>query len=123
MRRRPGYPKDPPMPLLPNADRAFVAPRKITHYLLAHDHPKGGAKAAFFESFGFAMDRWQELSEALLAHAAANPVVAVHSTSSGTKYEISGPLPAPDGRTPIVKSVWIIDTGSTAPRFITAVPD
>jgi hypothetical protein len=111
------------MPALPNTTSAIVAPEKITRYLLDYSHPRGGAKAAFFESFGFSQVAWHELRDALLVHAATNAVVAVHSTSSGMKYEISGPLPAPDGRIPAVKSVWIIDTGSTVPRFITAVPD
>jgi hypothetical protein len=108
---------------LPNAENAIVADRKITHYLLSSDHPKGRAKAAFFSRFGFTLDDPVVLAKALLEHASANSVVAVHTSHSGVKYEISGPLAAPDGRLPIVKSVWIVDAGNPIPRFVTAVPD
>ena len=107
---------------LPNADRAVVPDRKITHYLLAREHPKGRAKAAFFQSFGFRLEEPEVLANALLEHATEHLVTAVRSSQSGTKYEISGSLTAPDGRLPIVKSVWIVDTGTDFPRFVTAVP-
>jgi hypothetical protein len=41
------------MPKLPNLDKATIDRRKITHYLLARNHPMGRPKAAFFEAFGF----------------------------------------------------------------------
>ncbi|WP_375338992.1 DUF6883 domain-containing protein [Ancylothrix sp. D3o] len=31
-------------------------------------------------------------------------------------------LPAPDGRSPPVRSVWFIDTGAENPRLVTAYP-
>jgi hypothetical protein len=38
------------------------------------------------------------------------------------KYTVQGPLPAPDGRAPVIRSVWIIDQGWQWPRFVTAFP-
>ena len=70
---------------------------KIQGYLL---HPVNGrGKAAFFESFGFSAKRDEELSMALLEHAAA-----------------------PREQPPIVSSVWQRDTGSQSVRLITAYP-
>jgi hypothetical protein len=49
--------------------------------------------------------------------------VAQHEeTSFGIKYVIEGPLTTPDGRAPIVRSVWFVETGRDRPRFITAYP-
>jgi putative transcriptional regulator len=40
----------------------------------------------------------------------------------GILYEIEGPLPSPDGRNPLVRVIWMIDTGALDPRLITLVP-
>ena len=62
------------MQKLPNLHKAMIDRRKITHYLLARDHPTGRAKAAFFESLGFHPD-WPEVLEMrLLIHAHENAV-------------------------------------------------
>ena len=111
------------MTRLPNADQAIVPERKITGYLLADDHPSGGPKSAFFKRFGFSGDRPDELSAALRVHASAHDVAHARTTVRGMKYEISGPFKAPDGRMPMVRTVWIILSGDTVPRFVTAMPD
>jgi hypothetical protein len=54
---------------LPNAERAAVPSRKITHYLLSTAHRDGQHKAEFFRSFGFKLEAWEELASALLSHA------------------------------------------------------
>lgn len=41
------------MPGLPHPAMPLVEQRKIVEYLLARDHPQGGAKARFFQAFGF----------------------------------------------------------------------
>jgi hypothetical protein len=33
-------------------------------------------------------------------------------------FEIEGPLQTPDGRNPVVTTVWMIDTGAASPRLI-----
>lgn len=111
------------MPHLPNADHAIVPERKITAYLLDDNHPSGGSKSGFFKRFGFEADEPDVLAVSLRAHAAAHDIVVTRTTVRGVKYEISGPLAAPDGRMPIVKTVWIIRINETIPRFVTAVPD
>ena len=111
------------MAQLPNADQAIVPERKITAYLLDDSHPSGGPKSAFFKRFGFTADQPDVLATALRIHASTHEVAATHATVRGVKYEISGPLASPDGRMPVVKSVWIIRIHETIPRFVTAVPD
>ena len=53
---------------LPNAERAVVPSRKITHYLLLTTHRDGQHKAEFFHSFGFTIEAWESLASALLNH-------------------------------------------------------
>jgi hypothetical protein len=38
------------------------------------------------------------------------------------RYIIDGILITPDGRNPMVRSVWFIETGEITPRFVTAYP-
>jgi hypothetical protein len=110
------------MATLPNVDQAIVADEKLTDYLMNHTHPRGGPKARFLERFGFSVDRPHELRAAFLAHANQNDISASRDNDFGTIFEIEGELPSPDGRNPQVRTVWMLDTGATAPRLITMVP-
>ena len=107
---------------LPDGDRARVDQTKITEYLLSQSHPDGRTKAEFFMRFGFTIEKWQELAEALRAVGTANPVVAVVESPHGVRYTVDGPMQAPDGRTPWVRTVWIVEPGDPGPRLITAHP-
>jgi hypothetical protein len=110
------------MPRLPHLHRAVVPEAKIVNYLLSPSHSGGRAKARFLESFGFRADDWQALRDAAIAHATANDIVSSHQTRFGTRYEIDGPLPTPDGRAPIVRVVWFVHLRENVPRLVTLVP-
>jgi hypothetical protein len=110
------------MPRLPHLDRAVVPEAKIVNYLLSFRHSGGRAKARFLENFGFRAQDWRVLRDAILAHAAANDVTASHQTGFGTRYEIDGPLVAPNGRTPVVRVVWFMESQESIPRLVTLVP-
>jgi uncharacterized protein DUF6883 len=110
------------MPRLPHLDRAIVPEAKIVNYLLSAEHPSGRAKARFLEGFGFRIRDWRVLRDAIIAHAVGNDITASHQTRFGTKYEIDGPLPTPDGRAPIVRVVWFMESQETAPRLVTLIP-
>ncbi len=107
---------------LPNAERATVSERKITHYLLDPAHPAGGSKAVFFLRFGFSASEWQILAWALRAHVIDNETVDTEETRYGTRFAVDGPLLAPDKTVLNVRSAWFIDPGSDVPRFVTAYP-
>ncbi|MCC6780631.1 MAG: hypothetical protein IT537_28990 [Hyphomicrobiales bacterium] len=110
------------MPRLPHLDRAVVPEAKIVDYLLSVRHPGGRAKARFLEQFGFRAEDWRALHDAIVTHAAANDITATHPTRFGTRYEIDGPLPSPDGRAPIVRVVWFVESRESIPRLVTLVP-
>ncbi len=107
---------------LPNAQKAQIPEAKIAKYLLSTSHRAGKSKAAFFESFGFSVENWQDLAMALQEHALTNPVVATEETPFGMRYVIDGLLVAPNGGHLNIRSAWFIDRGEEEPRFITAHP-
>jgi hypothetical protein len=107
---------------LPNANKARIEARKITGYLLCHEHDEGGDKAAFFTRFGFTVAHWQEFAAALRRHGQQHPVATRSVTRFGACYTVEGWLETPDGRNPSVRTVWTIDTGRQTPRLITAYP-
>src|SRR5882672_1454790 len=78
---------------LPNAERAVVPSRKITHYLLSTTHRDGQHKAEFFRRFGFKLETWEELASALLEHARKYEVVEAVPTPFGQNFVIEGALP------------------------------
>lgn len=110
------------MPRLPHLDRAVVPEAKILNYLLSVRHSGGRSKARFLENFGFRAQDWRVLRDAIVAHAVANDITASHQTRFGTRYEIDGPLPTPDGRAPIVRVVWFVESQESVPRLVTLVP-
>ena len=107
---------------LPNVEAAVVEEQKIVAYLLNPNHPDGASKARFFSDFGFHIDQWQEMSDALRQLAQASPVVKMVATPHGEKYIVDGILKTPSGVSPSVRTVWIVDSGSRAPRLVTAFP-
>jgi hypothetical protein len=107
---------------LPSPDKLVVEREKVVDYLLNPAHRYGASKARFFASFGFTMDRWQELVRALLVHGQTQEVKRVRETGFGPRYEVEGRLLTPDGRLPRLRTIWQLDHGAVAPRLITAYP-
>ena len=107
---------------LPYAGQAVVHPNKVSDYLLSLAHPEGRAKARFFLSYGFSVGDSEKLLLALLRHALSNEASLSKENKFGRIYLIEGPLVTPDGRNPLLRSVWILETGSNTPRLITAYP-
>ena len=107
---------------LPNDHLAIVEQAKVSEYLLSTTHRFGASKARFFLSFGFSRAATEVLAVALRAHGAENDVVKIKETGFGTRYEVEGKLHCPDGRQPLIRTVWQVESGTAAPRLITAYP-
>ena len=105
---------------LPNYAQAIIPQLKITGYLLSFAHRDGRGKAEFFAQFGFSADSWSELAAALRQHAADHEVTRVEETPFGVRYIIEGAIVAPEGRAPVIRSVWFIETEEQILRFVTA---
>lgn len=99
---------------LPNCKEAHIDRQKLTGYLLNRDHPDATGKSAFFYArYG---DDWTRLRDDLLEHA-TGAVTSVEETRHGTTYVIEGLLSGT-----LVRSVWMIRTGESNPRLVTAYP-
>lgn len=107
---------------LPGGISLRVDRAKIVEYLLNREHPDGRSKAAFFEPFGFRVEEWEILAEALRSHGRTQRVVDVVESSYGTRYIVEGELATPDGRKPFIRTVWTVEASNAPPRLITAYP-
>src|SRR5690606_17631540 len=81
-----------------------------------------GNKALFFEKCGFRRAEWEVLVEALRTIGASNPVVRVVQSLHGSRYIVDGRRPIIEGEGPKVRTIWLLEPGSRAPRLITAYP-
>lgn len=107
---------------MPNVDLAQVEEDKITKYLLSDIHPVGRSKSAFFQRFGFRARAWEVLRDAMLDHARSGALMSTTETIFGKKYIIEGSLACPDGRRPLVRTVWFTEHGAEILRLVTAIP-
>ncbi|HEY8744138.1 MAG TPA: hypothetical protein VIU62_13620 [Chloroflexota bacterium] len=107
---------------LPDGDRAVVPSAKLTAYLLSDTHPVGRSKAHVFRSVGFTPATADRLAQELLLLARSEEIVAQVDSPHGTKYVVDGTLATPRGDPLHLRTVWIIELGHDAPRFVTAYP-
>jgi hypothetical protein len=107
---------------LPGRESASIERRKVLEYLLSLDNPDGRSKARFFIRVGFDPADWLAFADARREHAFAHEVCAVNDSRHGTRYIADGPLETPSGRRPLVRTVWIIEHGTRAPRLVSAYP-
>jgi hypothetical protein len=82
----------------------------------------GVSKVRFFMHFGFRLETWKQLAQALREHGQTHDVTKTRQTGFGPRYEVEGTLNCPNGRRPLVRSVWQLDEGVVAPRLLTAYP-
>lgn len=107
---------------LPNRHEAYIPTAKLHDYLLSLSHSGGKGKAKFFREFGFDETTSGLLESGLLAIARQGEIDSHAETSFGAKYVIDGSLLTPTEVVINVRTVWIVEVGETAPRFVTAYP-
>jgi len=107
---------------LPNVEQAVIPRNKVENYLLNLEHSDGGSKARFFLQFEFRREEWAVLADSLRQHARDNDVTRSDTDADGVTYVVEGSLETPSARNPRVRSVWLLESGELAPRFITAYP-
>ena len=103
-------------------ERAVVRDSKLSDYLLSPVHGVGRYKARFLMSRGFDPANLDAVREAILAHLAASPDATGGGTEFGTKYVVTGTLKTPDGRDPLVRSVWFESTPGGEVLLVTLYP-
>ncbi len=107
---------------LPKRDQAIIEDEKIRDYLLSREHPIGKYKCVVFESIGYSLSNWQRLKLDILETFLNLDVQDVIEGKHGTKYLIRGNLNGPNGKAADLLSVWVIETGTDVPRFVTLYP-
>jgi hypothetical protein len=102
---------------LPNARRAVVDVKKLRDYSLNDEHEVGKHKARVFRStLALTVDDAGWLRE-LILHAVVNAEVVASSPSPfGEKYVVDI-LIERGGRSAIVRTAWIIESGTEFPRL------
>jgi len=68
---------------LPNVEQIVVEREKIEEYLLNLSHRYGASKARFFAKFGFNMEEWKVLAQALREHGQRHEVRTVWQLDKG----------------------------------------
>ena len=76
--------------------------------------------AAWFAGRGWRVRRHQ--SEMLAAADAGRRRCLRAESPHGRKYVIVGRIESPDGKSALVQTIWIVDTGTDVARLVTAYP-
>ncbi len=105
---------------LPNRERAYVPPGKLTDYLLSPTHPVGRHKAAYFAGLGFTITESEVLERELLRVADEGAVLETIPGEFGTKYIVEGEVQTPRGGVVVLATVWLAESPDSPPRLITA---
>ena len=107
---------------LPNAHVVLVGREKNADYLLNAAHPENNGKAQFLAALGFSPEQWETLAAAFRKLAQTTEVAECLESPHGVKYVLDGAIETPSGKTPAVRTVWIVDAGRNCPRLVTAYP-
>ncbi len=108
--------------LLSNAQNAIVDIRKLRDYCLNPLHDEGKHKARLFAAaFGMTAQDAKELRELLLAAVLDNEAVLGRRDKYGQRYIVDFELEW-HNRLALVRSAWIIEDGSTAPKLTSCYP-
>ena len=107
---------------LPNRSKAYIPANKIIGYLLSQTHAIGKSKARYFRSLGFDETNSAELEQGLFTIAQTESIKETRANPHGIKYVIDGFIKTPKGAMIGVRTIWIIETSDSKPRFVTAYP-
>lgn len=107
---------------LPNCKYVIIPREKLLNYLLSERHTVGKFKARFFRKIGFRENNVSLLRKNLLRLAGSKEIKESILSEYGTKYILEGIIKTPRNKTVSIRTVWIIETDETKPRFVTAYP-
>ncbi len=108
---------------VPNYHNALIPTDKIEGYILSKTHPIGKTKALFFEQVGYTISNRDFFIEDIYSILKENYVARKIETEYGIKYIVKGNVGERFGKPVAVTTIWLIEEGSSIPRFITAYPD
>ena len=104
---------------LPNPNEAVVDIRKIEDYCLSSSHPRGRHKARVFrEALDLQRSDAGWLRDVLLEAARSGEASQIATDSWGTQWRLDAAVTRQD-KSVVIRTIWIVRTGQTAPRFVT----
>jgi hypothetical protein len=107
------------MTRLPQSDRAILDIRKIADYCLNPVHPRGRRKARVFrETLGLKRSDAEWLRDALLEVVRSGEAAEVGKDPWGTYWRLDASIRRL-GKSAVIKTIWIVRTGESVPRFVT----
>jgi hypothetical protein len=104
---------------IPNSDRAILEIGKIKDYCLSPEHPRGRHKARVFRDvldLGQKDAEW--LCEVLLKGVQVHDAIEHVSDRYGTRWCVDVPI-IRNGKSSVVRTIWIVRIDEQAPRFVT----
>ena len=102
---------------LPNAERAVVDVRKLRHYCLNPEHPRGQHKARVFKSaLGWTAEQAEDVRRRLLEAVLREDASFLGADDYGQRYTLDFGVQGVGG-VATVRSLWIIRYGEDFPRF------
>ena len=108
--------------LIPHAESAIIDSRKLTEYALNPNHEVGKHKAKVFESaLGYNQSNADELILKIKQGLKENPAQLGKKDQYGQRYTVNIPIQGPNGKTAIVTTGWILESGSKTPKLTTAL--
>jgi hypothetical protein len=104
---------------LPNGDRAVLDIRKIEDYCLNPMHPRGRHKARVFrEALEVRRSDAAWLRDVLLEAARDGGASHLATDTWGSHWRVDTAI-ARHGKSAVVRTIWIVRTGESVPRFVT----
>ena len=102
-------------------DNVIINPRKLTHYALDPDSPKGKHKAVLFEKLlGFSKANYNHLLEQLKTKSLSVETTA-HSEEDqyGKRYTVELLIEGMEGQQEIVRTGWLVPSDSREAHLVT----
>ena len=104
---------------LPHGDKATLDIRKIEYYCLNPSHPRGRHKARVFrEALDLQRSDASWLRDTLLEAARSGEAVPVTEDAWGTHWRLDATVRR-QGKHAVARTVWIMRTGESMPKFVT----
>ncbi len=105
---------------LPNYQKAVIPRSKLEDYALNPASKEGQHKARLFKSIlGFERADWQKLEKIILDELPYYEAVLSRKDKWGIFYSVSLLIVGLNGNTALVQTIWIIETGTDYPKFVT----
>jgi len=100
-------------------DKVVINPRKLTHYALDPQSPKGKHKAMVFERLGFTKANYTELLEQLQAKSLTTEAISSGEDEYGTRYTLEIPIENRMGQPALVITGWLVPKNTREAHLVT----